>query len=216
MKWMPLVVALALTTFLLVGCGGEEPTPTPQEMEAPKVKQYSQPPPMIIDLTQNYQATMTTNKGVMTIHLLALEAPLTVNNFVFLAREGYYDNVPFHRIIKGFMIQTGDPTGTGSGGPGYTFEDDPVTRSYARGTLAMANTGPNTNGSQFFIMHKAKFDMPKQFTIFGTVIIGMKVVDAIAETPVTASATGELSKPIEDVIIESIDISEVPGYQGRP
>ena len=204
---------LGLSILLSMGCGGEEATPTPQEMEAPNVKQYSQPPPMTLVPTQDYKAIMNTNKGTMTIRLLALEAPLAVNNFVFLAREGYYDNAPFHRIIKDFMIQTGDPTGTGSGGPGYTFEDEPVTRSYARGTLAMANTGPNTNGSQFFIMHKAKFDMPKQFTIFGTVILGIKVVDAIAETPVTASASGEISKPIEDVIIESIEIQERPSYQ---
>ena len=219
MKWMPPVSAVVVT-ILLLGCGGEKAPLTAQETEVPtrgtpKVKQYSQPPPMTLDLTREYSANIETNKGPMTVRLLSKEVPVAVNNFIFLAREGYYDNAPFHRIIKDFMVQSGDPTGTGSGGPGYTFEDEAVRRNYTRGIIAMANSGPNTNGSQFFIMHKAKFDMLKQFTIFGVVIFGMKVVDAIAETPVTASATGELSKPIEDVIIKSIEIIDLDGY-GSP
>ena len=227
MKWMPLVLAIGLTISLLLGCSGEEATPTPQQSEAPKAKQYSQPPPMIIDSEAQlskqagqgdrieYVARINTSLGTIKVRLLAQEAPLAVNNFVFLAREGFYDNTPFHRIIEGFMIQGGDPTGTGSGGPGYTFDDDPVTRNYSRGTLAMANSGPNTNGSQFFIMHKGKFDMPKEYTIFGIALEGMKVVDAIAETPVTESPTGELSKPVENVIITSIEVKENTFFGSR-
>ena len=215
MKWMPLVLVLGLTTSLLLGCGGEKATPTPIEREVSKVKQYSQPPPMIIDISKvgeqhqiEYVAHINTSKGTIKVRLLAKEAPLTVNNFVFLAREGYYDNTPFHRIIQGFMIQGGDPTGTGSGGPGYTFEDEPVTRNYSRGTLAMANRGPNTNGSQFFIMHKTNLGLPKQYTIFGIALEGMKVVDAIADTPVTTSPGGEASRPTQEIIIKSIDVKE--------
>ncbi len=212
MKWMPLVPVLGLSAFLLLGCGGDKATPTPQEKEAPKVKQYSQPPPMTLDLTNEYTAIINTSEGAITIRLLSQEAPKTVNNFVFLAKEGYYDNVTFHRIIKDFMIQSGDPTGTGSGGPGYTFEDERVTRNYARGTLAMANSGPNTNGSQFFIIHKSQ-DLPKQYTIFGITLEGTKVVDAIANTPVTSSPSGERSRPTQDVIIKSIEIKSVKAMQ---
>src|SRR4051794_12590361 len=106
---------------------------------------------MQIDPNKQYSATITTSLGTMTADLFAKDAPVTVNNFVFLAGQGYYDGVTFHRVIPNFMAQTGDPTGTGRGGPGYRFKDEPVTRKYVRGTLAMANSGPNTNGSQFFI-----------------------------------------------------------------
>ena len=109
-------------------------------------KQYARPPEMAIDPQKRYKATIETSAGTMTAELSADEAPKTVNNFVFLAREGFYDGVIFHRVIKGFMIQGGDPTGTGTGGPGYKFEDEPVKRQYRRGTLAMANAGRNTNG----------------------------------------------------------------------
>ena len=106
------------------------------------------------------RATLNTTEGAITIELLPGEAPKTVNNFVFLAREGYYDGVPFHRIMKGFMIQTGDPTGTGRGGPGYRFDDERVQRRYTKGIVAMANAGPNTNGSQFFIVHGDDAGLP--------------------------------------------------------
>ena len=115
--------------------------------------QYANPPEMAIDPAKTYTATIETTAGTMTAQLFASEAPRTVNNFVFLANEGFYTDVIFHRVISGFMIQGGDPTGTGTGGPGYRFADEPVTRQYLRGTLAMANAGPNTNGSQFFVMH---------------------------------------------------------------
>lgn len=171
------------------------------------MKQYTAPPPMSLDKNKKYQALVRTTKGDFTIDLFSSEAPKTVNNFVFLSREGFYNDVRFHRIMKGFMIQTGDPTGTGRGSPGYRFEDEPVTRKYVAGTVAMANSGANTNGSQFFIMHK-DYALQPNYTIFGIVSNGIDVVDKIANTPVTRSETGEMSKPTENVLIQSIDIIE--------
>lgn len=163
---------------------------------------------MTIDTSKKYEATLHTTDGDIVIDLLASEDPITVNNFVFLSKQGFYNNVTFHRIIKGFMIQTGDPTGTGSGGPGYKFKDEPVTRNYTRGTVAMANAGPNTNGSQFFIVQEDMTGkLPKNYTIFGEVVKGMDVVDKIANTPVTQNAFGEMSKPTQQVLIKSVDIS---------
>jgi cyclophilin family peptidyl-prolyl cis-trans isomerase len=172
-------------------------------------KQWRQPPAMALTPGATYRATLETTKGTIVIDLLADVAPATVNNFVFLAREGFYDGVPFHRVIRDFMIQTGDPTGTGTGGPGYKFADEPVTRRYQAGTVAMANAGPNTNGSQFFIMHKGQA-LPPNYTIFGQVSAGLDVVDALATTPVKASGRGEQSVPREPVQIERVTISEEP------
>ena len=163
---------------------------------------------MTINRNSTYTADIRTNKGAMTIELFASESPVTVNNFVFLARERFYDGVVFHRVIKDFMIQTGDPTGTGAGGPGYAFEDEPVTRSYSRGIVAMANAGPNTNGSQFFIVHGSDVGLAPDYTIFGQVTQGLDTLDALANTPVTASSRGELSVPTEVLRIETIEISE--------
>src|SRR2546430_5365758 len=115
--------------------------------------QWNRPPAMEIDPNAEYSADLETSEGTVRIRLLARETPQTVNNFVFLARQGFYDGVIFHRVIDGFMIQTGDPTGTGKGGPGYRFADERVTRRYTKGIVAMANAGPDTNGSQFFIVH---------------------------------------------------------------
>ncbi len=171
------------------------------------MKQYSAPPAMKIDEKKQYTATISTSKGDMKADLFVKDAPQTVNNFVFLAREGFYTNVKFHRIIAGFMVQTGDPTGTGAGGPGYRFKDEPVTRKYDRGTLAMANAGPNTNGSQFFIMH-ANYPLQPNYTIFGQVTSGLDVLDKIATVPVTAGPGGERSVPTEDVRIKSVTIEE--------
>ena len=164
-------------------------------------------PFMIIDQSKTYTAKMKTSAGDMEISLNASMVPITVNNFVFLAKKNYYENVIFHRVIKGFMIQGGDPTGTGSGGPGYTFADEPFTGEYLRGTLAMANAGPNTNGSQFFIMHD-DYPLPPNYTIFGKVTKGLDVVDKIANAAVTMSASGENSKPVSPVKILSIEIME--------
>jgi peptidylprolyl isomerase len=146
----------------------------------------------------------------MRAELYAKDAPNTVNNFVFLAREGFYDGVPFHRIIAGFMVQTGDPTGTGRGGPGYRFSDElPKTHEYEPGTLAMANAGPNTQGSQFFIVHAdLRSRLQKNYTIFGKVVDGVDVLDQIAKTPVRASPGGEQSAPTEDVRINKVTIQE--------
>ena len=171
--------------------------------------QYSAPPAMRIDPDKTYTGTIETNKGSIEIELYPGDAPRTVNNFVCLADDGYYDGTPVHRIVKGFVIQGGDPTGTGSGGPGYRFDDEPVTREYERGTLAMANAGPNTNGSQFFIvLDNLSGRLPKDYTIFGRVTNGLDVVDAIANTPTVASRGTERSTPTEPITLEKVTISE--------
>ena len=162
---------------------------------------------MVIDPQKRYFATLRTNKSVVEVELFPKETPIAVNNFIFLARQGFYDGTPFHRVIKGFMIQGGDPTGKGTGGPGYRFDDEPVTRDYLRGTLAMANAGPNTNGSQFFIMHQ-NYALPKNYIIFGQVTKGLDVVDAMANTPVRSSGGGERSVPTEPLILEGVEIRE--------
>ena len=165
--------------------------------------QYSAPPAMRIDPARTYTGTIETNKGPIEFELYPEDAPQTVNNFVCLAQDGYYDGTPFHRIVQGFVIQGGDPTGTGSGGPGYKFSDEPVSKDYERGTLAMANAGPNTNGSQFFIvLDDLRGKLPKNYTIFGRVTDGLDVVDAIANTP-----TDRMDRPVEQVVIESVTIN---------
>ena len=166
-------------------------------------KQYSAAPELAIDLSKTYAATLHTNRGDIEIAFQPERSPQTVNNFVFLAREGFYDGVIFHRVISGFMIQGGDPTGTGRGGPGYQFRDElEGSPGYSRGTVAMANAGPNTNGSQFFIMHQ-DYGLPHSYSVFGKVTSGMEAVDAIA-----ASDTDRADRPREDCVIESVSISE--------
>ncbi|MBI5946778.1 MAG: peptidylprolyl isomerase [Chloroflexi bacterium] len=166
------------------------------------MKQYSSAPELTIDPAKTYTATIETTAGTMTAELFPGDAPMTVNNFVFLARDGFYTDVIFHRVIKGFMIQGGDPKGQGSGGPGYRFADEKVTRKYLRGTLAMANAGPNTNGSQFFIMH-ADYPLPPNYTIFGKLTAGEDVLDAIA-----TAQTGAQDRPTQPVAMKSVTISE--------
>ncbi|OGG27374.1 peptidylprolyl isomerase [Candidatus Gottesmanbacteria bacterium RIFCSPLOWO2_01_FULL_39_12b] len=161
---------------------------------------------MTIDSKKVYKGQITTNKGLFTIELFAKETPVTVNNFVALAKDGFYNNTVFHRIIKDFMIQGGDPKGDGTGGPGYTFADEKITRDYKRGIVAMANSGPNTNGSQFFIVHKDT-DVPKNYVIFGQVLTGMETIDKIAGVKVEDNGRGEQSKPTETVKIEKIEIT---------
>lgn len=193
MKYLLGVVLLALLT----ACRAEPP------------KQWSSAPPMRIDVAKQYVGIVDTDRGTMQIELSPREAPNTVNNFVFLAREGFYDGVPFHRIIRDFMVQTGDPSGTGRGGPGYRIIDEPVTLNYDRGVVAMANAGvPNTGGSQFFIVQGENVFLPKSYTIFGKVTSGIDVLDTIAAVPVSASPTGELSVPQEMVKILHIKIEE--------
>jgi cyclophilin family peptidyl-prolyl cis-trans isomerase len=149
-------------------------------------------------------ATIHTTKGDIDVQLFADDAPKAANNFLDLARKGFYDGVIFHRVVPGFVVQGGDPTGTGRGGPGYQFEDEPFKGNYDRGTLAMANAGPNTNGSQFFIcLADLGGKLPKNYTIFGRVTEGMDVVDAIAAAPIGAS-----DRPKEPVSMSSIDVAD--------
>lgn len=152
-------------------------------------------------------AVMHTSAGDITIELNKGMTPKTVDNFVTLARKGFYNNTIFHRTIRNFMIQGGDPKGDGTGGPGYRFDDEPFQGEYVRGTLAMANAGPNTNGSQFFIMHQ-DYPLPHNYVIFGHVTAGMEVVDKIATAPVMMSASGEPSKPVTPVVVNSVEIIE--------
>lgn len=148
-------------------------------------KQWLSPPPMQIDPQRQYRARMMTSKGEIVIDLAAAYAPKTVNNFVFLANEGFYNGVVFHRVISNFVVQGGDPTGTGRGGPGYKFEDevDPKKNplKHETGVLSMANAGPNTNGSQFFITHSPQPHLDGKHTVFGRVVSGMDVVNAIRQ-----------------------------------
>lgn len=229
MRKTPAILAIASVIFA-ASCGGESeptpsatPTPTPRVInatatpigqitgEVPKIpKQYSSAPQMTIDTNKTYTATMHTTLGDIVIDLRAKDAPITVNNFVFLARDKYYDGVTFHRIVPGFVIQGGDPKGDGTGGPGYQFADEPVKGDYLKGTLAMANAGPNTNGSQFFIvLDNLTGRLPKNYNLFGAVTSGIDVVDKIAAVPIAVNpSTGERSRPLQQVKINSIDIAE--------
>jgi peptidylprolyl isomerase len=168
-------------------------------------KSFAQPPAMEIDPSKRYTAEMDTSVGSMTIALDAATAPKTVNNFVFLARQGFYDGVVFHRIIQGFMCQGGDPEGSGRGGPGYRFEDElPKPGRYEIGSVAMANAGPNTNGSQFFIVSgPSGVRLPPQYSLFGKVVKGLDVVDQMEKVP-----TGAGDRPVQDVVINSVTITE--------
>ena len=168
-------------------------------------KSYSAPPAMTIDESKSYSAKFKTNHGDINIDLFASQAPVTVNNFVFLARDGFYDNVIFHRVIPDFMIQGGDPDGTGMGGPGYKFQDefDKSLVFAGPGILAMANAGPGTNGSQFFITVAPTPHLNGAHTIFGKVTSGQDIADAISKVPQGAS-----NRPTDQVTIELIEIQE--------
>ena len=147
------------------------------------MKQWSTPPAMVIDIKKSYKINMETTKGLIVLELAPTYAPRTVNNFVFLAREGFYDGIVFHRVIADFVIQGGDPTGTGTGGPGYKFEDEVKNNplKHETGAISMANAGPNTNGSQFFITHSPQPHLNGKHTVFGKVVEGMDVVNAIRQ-----------------------------------
>jgi len=170
-------------------------------------KIYEKQPEMNINTDSSYRAVIKTNLGDMTVEFFTDDAPITVNNFISLSKDGYYDNVIFHRVISGFMIQGGDPSGTGHGDygkyPGYKFDDELNNqRPYEKGILAMANAGPNTNGSQFFIMH-VDYPLPYSYTIFGQVIDGFDVIDEIASVE-----TDSADKPTTDVVISTVEIKE--------
>ena len=211
---MKKIIFLTLITF--ISCSNESDTLNESvqlnanEQEGDVLnnnKVYDSMPEMNIDISKEYSAVIKTSMGDMSIEFFTEDAPLTVNNFINLSRDGYYDNVIFHRVISGFMIQGGDPSGTGHGEmgkfPGYKFEDELNNqRSYDKGILAMANAGPDTNGSQFFIMH-VDYPLPYQYTIFGFVTEGLEVIDKIASVE-----TGDGDKPINDVVIETIEVKE--------
>jgi cyclophilin family peptidyl-prolyl cis-trans isomerase len=171
---------------------------------SPKQQTFDGPPPMCIDPAKRYTAEMVTSKGTLTIALDPIGAPNTVNNFVFLARYHYFDGIVFHRIIPGFVLQGGDPTGTGRGGPGYRFADElPKPGRYELGSLAMANAGPDTNGSQFFVISgRQGMGLPPQYALFGKVVNGLDVVATI-----DAVGTGS-GTPKEKVTIQSVTITE--------
>jgi cyclophilin family peptidyl-prolyl cis-trans isomerase len=200
--------------IIFVACNNEVAEPALEVIEDTTTigvdmnnKTYSTEQPMSIDVTKNYTALIKTNFGDIKIEFFTKDAPKTVNNFITLSKDGYYDNVIFHRVISGFMIQGGDPSGTGHGDygkyPGYEFEDELNNQiPYSKGVLAMANRGPNTNGSQFFIMH-VDYPLPYNYTIFGNVVEGIDVVDKIASVDTDSS-----DRPLEDVIISTVEISE--------
>jgi len=208
-------VFFALILFL-AGCGSpaaKSPTPVPTKVSAKSESMtFSAPPPMRINTHAKYTATVITTDGTFTMQLFPRVAPVTVNSFVFLARKGFYNHVKFHRIIAPFMVQTGDPTGTGTGGPGYEIKDElpPKNFQYAPGYVAMANHGPNTNGSQFFIitgLQGLDLNKSRTFTVFGHVLTGMNVVERIAQTPITNDpASNEPSYPLTDVYMKRVII----------
>jgi len=221
-----ILAALLVAALILAGCGsarqqdGNGQPVDGDQNGAATVKQWDSPPEMQIDPKKQYFATLETSLGTMRIELFAADAPKTVNNFVFLAREGFYDGVKFHRIIKDFMVQTGDPEGTGRGGPGYRFEDElPPKRSYTRGIVAMANSGPNTNGSQFFICHGENcgdLDRLPNYTQFGMVVEGLDVLDKLASVEVYAdpeSFDPVPSRPVDPPTITRVTIEEVGGNE---
>lgn len=177
-----------------IGCA-KEAEPLPPTGSGPK--NYSAPPKMMIDVNKKYTATIETEKGEIVLELFSKDAPKTVNNFVFLAREGFYNGVVFHRVIPGFMAQGGDPTGTGSGGPGYKFEDEFSQRRHGTGALSMANSGPNTNGSQFFITYAPTPHLDGKHTVFGQLIKGMDILNRLTPgNPVTPPSKADVIKKI--------------------
>lgn len=187
------ILAVAMIAFSVYvgrnagGSPGGAPTPTPSPGMTGK---YSAPPPMTINTAHHYLVTMQTNKGTITLSLDPKLAPITVNNFVFLAGDHFYDGLKFHRVVPDFVIQGGDPQGTGGGGPGYKFADEPVLGEYTAGAVAMANSGPNTNGSQFFICTvDDRTKLAKSYNLFGYVTSGMDVVLKIAQGDTMTSVT---------------------------
>jgi cyclophilin family peptidyl-prolyl cis-trans isomerase len=179
-------------------------TPFPAlDGSAPRQQKFTSAPEMGIDTSKRYTATMDTSMGAIVIALDAINAPLTVNNFVFLAAQHYYDGVIFHRIIKDFVCQGGDPDGTGRGGPGYRFADEPVKQKYQLGSVAMANAGPNTNGSQFFLISgPSGVRLPPQYNHFGQIVKGMDVLEAMQSVE-----TDRNDRPRTDVVINSVTIA---------
>jgi cyclophilin family peptidyl-prolyl cis-trans isomerase len=210
-KLTPTVGAGSGSADISSGCWtAEQRAPAISTEGGTLVQQWQQAPAMVIDQNKTYIATIETEKyGSFQITFYPKDAPNTVNNFVCLAKSGFYDNTTFHRLVSGFVIQGGDPQGNGTGGPGYKFADEPVTKNYVRGIVAMANSGANTNGSQYFVcLQDLSGSLPKNYTIFGMVTTGMDVVDTIAALPTKAGASGEKSTPIDPVIVKTVTIAE--------
>ena len=170
-------ITLVLVALLLASCGGQAPEPAP----APKPKTYSAPPPMTIDTSKQYTATIETEKGGLVLELFASDVAVTVNNFVFLAGDEFYNGTIFHRVIPGFVAQGGDPTGTGTGTPGYYFADEFTKHTHVTGALSMANSGPDTNGCQFFITYTPQPHLDGKHTVFGQLIEGTDVLEKIEQ-----------------------------------
>ena len=175
-----IAIIVAVVTLTSTSACGNSPqgavsSPTPANTAMPK-KTYSAYPPMVIDQSKQYTAVIETAKGKLTLELFAKDVPKTVNSFVFLARDGFFDGVTFHRVIADFMAQGGDPTGTGMGGPGYKFADEFTSHKNVTGALSMANSGPNTNGSQFFICYAPQPHLDGKHTVFGQLTEGMDVL----------------------------------------
>lgn len=206
-----LIITAGFLLLLGAGCttasqSGTTPASQESSSQTPVVetKTWTFPGALPAEQIHNKQIRITTSHGDIVFKLYDDTAPKTVSNFVYLASNGYYDGLIFHRVIEGFMIQGGDPTGTGSGGPGYKFEDElNDNHTYVRGTVAMANAGRNTNGSQFFIMHKDN-PLPHNYSIFGEVTSGMDVVDAIAETD-----TDGRDRPLAEQVMTKVTVEDV-------
>lgn len=207
--FVPLIIFIVVIVLKDKTLGTGSPFENSEDKEIVITNKQAVPPPVTkLDITIDYKVVLKTTEGDIKIKVSALDTPMSATNFIYLSRLGYYDGVIFHRVIKDFMIQTGDPLGNGTGGPGYTFNDEPFDGEYTRGVVAMANSGPNTNGSQFFIVHQDSIGLPKDYVIFGKVIEGMDVVDKIANSPVADNGMGELSKPINPVSIVSTEVIE--------
>jgi cyclophilin family peptidyl-prolyl cis-trans isomerase len=187
-------VIIVIVGLMILACGEKATAPATTSQTAPEVKimKWDSPPKMQIDPNKKYTATMETEKGKLVLELFAKDVPKTVNNFVFLARQGYYDGTTFHRVIVDFMVQGGDPTGTGMGGPGYKFADEFTAHKNIAGALSMANSGANTNGSQFFITYVATPWLDGKHTVFGQLTEGMDVLKKITpRDPSTAKNPGD-------------------------
>jgi cyclophilin family peptidyl-prolyl cis-trans isomerase len=201
-----LIIGFLLLAYFVFNNTAKNTMPQKKTSASTESNKY---PFQILDKNKKYQAVMETTEGNIVIDLNVKDTPVTVSNFVSLAKKGFYNDTKFHRVIYNFMIQGGDPNGDGTGGPGYRFADEPVVGEYTRGTIAMANAGPNTNGSQFFIMH-TDYNLPKSYVIFGKVVEGIDVVDRLASTPVRPNPmSGEESQPVNPEYVKKITVKEL-------